>query len=85
VETVTNVKGDTIRLAYDNHSNLSGVTLPNGTSATWKYDSRGNCLSVTNPLGTVQTFIGACAETEPVHRDRRVADCRQAFHPLTLW
>jgi RHS repeat-associated protein len=56
IESVTNVKGDTIHLAYDKNLNLSCATFPDGTSSKWEYDSCGNCLSAMNPLGAVQTY-----------------------------
>ncbi|GJM74463.1 hypothetical protein HMSSN036_66790 [Paenibacillus macerans] len=31
-------------LAYDDHYNLTRMTLPDGTSAEWSYNHRGECL-----------------------------------------
>ena len=53
---IVDADGNTVRYAFDGNRNLTAVTLPGATTATFDYDAFGNLTRITDPLGHQQSM-----------------------------
>ena len=56
IEKRGNCCGNTSKLSYDAHNNVTRVEDANGNATTYTYDGNGNMLSLTDPLGYTEQY-----------------------------